>query len=282
MRVKLDSAKSLNEAYAEQVPIEPLLVKHRLLALTNAPLADRLSVLRKLAELDPVSACWGEDVGQFEQARFSILKSETAAAIKAGDLSWIDRLLNEVMAEPWRTPVPEALKQALATASTALHQTEAIGQLRGLVPRIQEALSAMNPEECKRVAAEWGRIVTTAKVPVPADLLAEYLPLSQWLEQLAAGRQQDRSFRAACDELAAGIDLNAASEDLRQRYRRAAAFQMGLPEELEREYQRKLTALEREQKQEKFRQHMVAMVLVIAVAAAIGALVYVLLFYGKH
>ncbi|HZL34945.1 MAG TPA: hypothetical protein VFC78_06530 [Tepidisphaeraceae bacterium] len=282
IRLMLDAAKSLNDAYTEQEPLQPLLVKHRLLAITNAPLPERLSVLRKLAAEDAVSPCWMQDVERFEKARFSTLKNEATAAIKSANVAWVDRLLEEVTGEPWQSPVPEALKIALFRASASLHHDDALIRLREMVPRIREAHAAMNLDECREVFSEWALIVQESNVVVPEDLLGEILPLSRLLDQHQEGQEREREFAAACVELKAAFDLGAPAEELRQRYRRILSFELEVPEELDAEYRKKLEALAREQKLEKRRQLMVALVLGIAVAAAMGAMAIVMMMSGKH
>src|SRR4029077_815572 len=47
-RLNFEAAEALNEAYADALPLDGLLRKHRLLALTRAPVAQRLSLLRRV------------------------------------------------------------------------------------------------------------------------------------------------------------------------------------------------------------------------------------------
>src|SRR5207253_5374054 len=52
-QLRVETAAALNEAYADEQPLEELLHKHRLLALSRGSLKGRLSILRRIAELDP-------------------------------------------------------------------------------------------------------------------------------------------------------------------------------------------------------------------------------------
>ncbi len=47
----MDVAADLNEAYAEEQPLETLLDRHRLLALAHSPLRLRIKTLRQLADV---------------------------------------------------------------------------------------------------------------------------------------------------------------------------------------------------------------------------------------
>ena len=65
----LDSAKALNEAYAQEDPIKDLMRTHRVLALSRGAAGRRLAVLRKIAVLDANNSIWLEDVPSFEKSR---------------------------------------------------------------------------------------------------------------------------------------------------------------------------------------------------------------------
>lgn len=282
VRLMMDVAKTLNDAYAEQEPIKPLLVKHRLLALTNAPLSERLSVLRQLALADAASPCWSDDVKEFERARISSLKVEAASAIRAASIERIDQLLAEITAEAWQSPFPEPLKASLSCASASLRGAGAIKQLQSMVPRVREAHAAMNLEECREVFAQWSQIAAESKAGLPDDLLAEIQPLTQLLERQNKARERARAFRTACNELAAALDANATAETLQQVYRYVISFEMELPEALLAEFQRRLSRLQRDVQKEKRRQFATAMVLVTAVALALIAMAWTILFSGKR
>src|SRR5262245_8949089 len=51
----IESARLLNEAYAEEDPLQDLLRRHRRLALQRAPIRSRIGLLRQLAAQDPVN-----------------------------------------------------------------------------------------------------------------------------------------------------------------------------------------------------------------------------------
>ena len=74
--LEIDLAAQLNVAYAELLPLEGLLRKHRLLALVRAPLSARLTILRQIAGKDAANASWQTDVNDFETARLRQIKDE--------------------------------------------------------------------------------------------------------------------------------------------------------------------------------------------------------------
>ncbi len=84
-RIPLEPARLLNEAYADEDPLQELLRRHRRLALQRAPLKLRIAVLRQLAAQDPGSPIWAEDLRTFEQARMLEIQDEAAEAIRRHD-----------------------------------------------------------------------------------------------------------------------------------------------------------------------------------------------------
>src|SRR6516165_1407149 len=66
----IEPARRLNEAYAEENPLQDLLRRHRRLALQRAPLRSRIGVLRQLASRDPGNPIWTDDLRAFEGNRF--------------------------------------------------------------------------------------------------------------------------------------------------------------------------------------------------------------------
>src|SRR3954468_4903305 len=71
--LQFDRAAQLNEAYAQEQPLEHLLAHHRYLALARAPIRDRLLTMRKIADIDVGNTQWLKDMGEMEAARMKEL-----------------------------------------------------------------------------------------------------------------------------------------------------------------------------------------------------------------
>ncbi len=81
--LQLERAAQLNEAYAQDQPLEHLMAHHRLLALGRAPIRERLETLRKIAEVDTAgSGAWEKDIRIFEKARLKELPAAFHRAVK--------------------------------------------------------------------------------------------------------------------------------------------------------------------------------------------------------
>ena len=105
-RIPLDPARLLNEAYAEEDPLQDLLRRHRRLALQRAPLRGRIAVLRQLATQDPGNHVWAEDLRAFERIWLLQIQDEATEALRRGDADWIGRLVAEVEQPSWLEPPP--------------------------------------------------------------------------------------------------------------------------------------------------------------------------------
>ncbi|MDB5174239.1 MAG: hypothetical protein JWM97_856 [Phycisphaerales bacterium] len=282
VRLITQAARDLGLAAAQHEPLRDLLARHRFLALSRAPLPARLTALRELASADPGNPIWKGDAAMLEAARFAELRTEIAAALKSGDGEWVEKLLAEVNAGPWHAPVPPDLTDALSRASAALREARLSAVLGALVPRVRAAYAAMSHDECRQVFAEWGRAVKEAKLPVPAELRQEIMPLARWLDEQDERRQRERHFRNACADLAGAIEADADGDALRAQYRAVVGYEMEIPPELAAAYRRRIDAWQREQRGEKRKQFALAAALVLGVVLALGALAYVMFASGKR
>jgi hypothetical protein len=275
-RLAVEFARDLQEAFTKQQPLREPLAKLRYLALSRAPLPERLAVLRQLIALDPGCPVWKREADELERARLATIRNEAAPAMQAGDVAAIDKLLDELQAGPWQTAIPAELKETLARSSAALHQATALDGLRALLPRVREAYAAMSYDDCRQVFAQWGKIVKDAKLAVPSDLRQEIMPLARWLDEQDDRRERERRCKSACAALMSAIDAEAPAEQLAALYRKAIGFEIDIPAELTTSYRRTLDTLRREQRREKRKQFALALVLVGAIVMALGALAYVI------
>ena len=82
--LQMDRANQLQDAYAADQPVAALLDQHRLLALSRAPVAQRLAVLRQIAALDPAGN-WETEQRELERARIAELPNLFYNAVKNRD-----------------------------------------------------------------------------------------------------------------------------------------------------------------------------------------------------
>ena len=111
-RLQVEVASFLNEAYAQEEPLQELLVKHRRLAMQCLPLRLRLGVMRQLAVQDPHNLVWADDLHAFEKSRFRQIQVEAAEAARLNDPVHMARLLAEIQQQTWLEPPPKLPSRA--------------------------------------------------------------------------------------------------------------------------------------------------------------------------
>ena len=109
----LDVASELNEAYAQQAPLETLLAQHRLQALAGSPLSARITTLRLIARLDSTNPVWQEDLLLYERERLKEIQNEANQAARAGNLFLLESLQAELQAVSWLEIPPSNLVRTL-------------------------------------------------------------------------------------------------------------------------------------------------------------------------
>jgi hypothetical protein len=270
MRVMVEAAEELNEAYAQEEPLQNLLGDHRLLALGRAPIKDRLQIIRELAAIDPTNPCWAQDQDIFETARLRELRSDVTNAVRSRDVKAIDQLSGEILHQKWRSPLPGDVKDVLAKASWALHHEEGIEQLQQLLPDSRAARQAGSYRAAKQLLATWEKIVADFQVQQPPELQDELAALRRWVSDREALQAMQESFQAACIELRTVLRVNVSEEVLLSRYRAVHELGLPVPDDLERDYR---SIRRRQEKNHRFEQIGIYLILGLVVLAAVACVV---------
>jgi hypothetical protein len=236
MRMMVDAAQELNEAYTQEEPLQGLLSDHRLLALARAPLRDRLEIIRELAAIDSDNPCWAADQDIFENVRARELRAEVNNAIKSRDVKAIDRLNSEISQQKWRIQLPADIKDTLASASWALHHEEALEELQQMLPDARAARQAGSYDAAKQLLTTWGKIVADYKVQQPPELQDEMTALKHWVADREALQALQETFQLACGELRAVLRVNVDPDVLLERYNAVQQLGLPVPDDLERDY----------------------------------------------
>src|SRR5580698_4994714 len=113
----MEVAEALNEAYALQEPVKKLLDKHRFLALSRAPLKQRLAVLWKLVEQDPTIGSWETDASEMERARLREMEVEARDAVKHVDAPSMNAIAEELEHGKWIEAISQQFKAAIAQSA---------------------------------------------------------------------------------------------------------------------------------------------------------------------
>jgi hypothetical protein len=99
----------LSDAYTHAASLDDLFRQYRLANLTDAPLREKLPILRSIAEKDAGNFFWLEDVEQFEKVRQEELKNEITTAAK--NQAQLGAVYEDIKAQPWRVPPQNLITQ---------------------------------------------------------------------------------------------------------------------------------------------------------------------------
>src|SRR5262249_45520128 len=123
--LQLHTAEALNQAYTTVQTVEQLLRRHRLLALSRAPIPTRLSVMRQLAKLDAGNPIWWEDLQKFERALARQMESRVEHAIDDHDAGALRSLRNEIQGIEWLSGAEAPLVARVEGATKQREKTHA-------------------------------------------------------------------------------------------------------------------------------------------------------------
>src|SRR5690349_1043823 len=105
-RLNTEAAARLNQGFALEQKVKDLLVQHRGLALSRAPLRRRLEILRLLHQAEPLDLGWQDDIRAFESARFEEMRRTVTDPARKADWDAVRGLFEEVSAPGWMSPPP--------------------------------------------------------------------------------------------------------------------------------------------------------------------------------
>ncbi len=270
----LDTAAAVNEAYAEQQPLEGLMAYQRLMALARAPYRSRLAILRRISDLDPASPHWEDDVRAMERGRLDEIRHELPAMLRQKNAAHIGRLASELESHGWRTEVPSELKRGVQQALGQVQATDAEAALRALLPQLNTAYSAMDYDECSGLLVQCQEAAASGRIAIPDDVREQMDAASEWVNEETAKRLTDASFQAACDQLQQALDNDVGTPKLERAYQAAGRFPREMPPELDARYRQRIHARIGAQQQKRRLAYGGMAAAVLIVGAVITLIVY--------
>lgn len=273
--LQLDRAAQLNEAYAQDQPMEHLLAQHRLLALSRAPVRERLGVLRKISQVDATNPMWEKDIRVFEQARLKELPAMFYSAVKNRDEGAIVALMDEVGRQHWYEPVPPDLAAAVGDAYARVQRANVEAELRKLVEPLRDAYAARSVQECQALVQRWRKKLTDAGVSqIAPELSDEIRPVVTFIQEQARREEVLKRFRDACRAFTHLLDHDAPDQQLETVYSRLKEFNEEIPAELTQRYMAKKAGRQHSAE----RRHRVRLVTIGSVAAGVIVVMLVSIF----
>ncbi|MCL4191088.1 MAG: hypothetical protein KJZ87_05040 [Thermoguttaceae bacterium] len=242
--IDLDIAAELNQAYAAEQPIESLLRVHRRYAMARAPIAERLVILRRLAELDPQSPIWREDVLLFEKERARELRTELLAADRAGDLNRIVVLDREVHSDSWLEIPFESLLNLATTLRDKHTVRRAREELEEIARGLNAAFSSFDLVNARRLRDEWTKKLPAGRINSDHPIFERAGPALDWIAAQDEAEVRLNEHRRAVAELEEAIELREPLEELERLYHLATEHGHAVPEVLTTRFRNRVALLQ--------------------------------------
>jgi hypothetical protein len=150
--LKQDVAISLNDAYSIIVQLDGFLQEHRRLAMAQAPVAERLACLRKIASIDSTTAYWKDDIHALELVRFEELNQLGNLAEKTRKIPHYEEFILAYEEEASHTVPPSQAAAFYASLMLTYYQGHALAVLGA---EVAQAGREMNFQGLSQLRTRW-------------------------------------------------------------------------------------------------------------------------------
>jgi len=258
---------AIEEVYAEGTALDTLLTTYRRMALGQAPIADRVRVLRKIVAADPNEESWKEDLLAFEAANAEDLLARAERANREKDLQALEAILVELSSRQWQEPKPRKIQEAVQKIIVPHRQEFAEDRFAELSEQLHEAHSAMDENTCRSLFEEWQEVTEQTGVLPDEGASDRVAPVRTWLDDLDATREEDAAFESACLALEAAIDEDKDQVELERLAGEVLRFERGMPQLVAARYNSRMEELARRAKR-RFVMTVTAIVCAVLIVAA--------------
>lgn len=272
-------AGTVNQIYEPWRRIEPLLREHRRLALTRAPLGERLAVLRQLAEVDAGNPLWMDDLRGYEEAWQEELLGQADEAHRAKDGRALSAVMSQLQVTAWSHPpagvVMQELQRKLEDATVAQARTV----LPGIVRDLNRALQSNDLHLAMNLRGQLDLELTRVVLPASDPLRGQ---IDQARSRIDESIQEQNVQAAFATDLAAFVALlespSLREERLTDAYARLVKQRRPIPATVQKRYRqvRDRFKAEAEAKANYWRQVVNGTVLAVAAPLVAGIVIVVI------
>ena len=206
--------RELAEVATQSAPLEPLLRKHRFLALALAPLSLRLTTLREIARQDPTNTAWNADIEAYERERVLELQGDVDAALRHPDVAKLSQLEAELASPEWTIEKPESLLLSIQRELQSLKSTATLRVLRTLAEQMLSAHRERDIHRALPLRDSWNTLRQQLAMPVPTELMRQIRPALDWLHLDDVLKQRERRFRSEMQRLEDALNRNVKLDEL--------------------------------------------------------------------
>ncbi|MFT5523041.1 MAG: hypothetical protein ACI9HK_000985 [Pirellulaceae bacterium] len=248
----IDTAAELNDAYADEKPLENLLRTHRLLAIGRAPIAARIATLRKIAKFDFRNNVWNDDLKEYEAVRFVELRGEISLACKQNNLKALTALKSELDNSDWLCEPPHELIDYAQKQAGALFTDKSRERVADLARRLQAAMNALDFELAEQLIPKWQTCLQHARLNAADPSVMTAQRVLEWVEQerAAHAEQEEADYlrqreQSELDDFKAAVKGDVTEKKLLQRREQLRRAGVKIPKFLDGQYNERLKQLRR-------------------------------------
>ena len=265
----------IDDVYGLSHAKEELIRFHRRLAMSRAPLNQRVRVLRRLHQIDVDNPDWTADLGVLETALVEQLSKDALRADKLGDLATLTQIRDELASDIWLKPPSDKLVRALDERIKPHRQKRANRSYEELAEQIRNAHAAMDEAHCRLLLNQWRQVELDTGFG-PSEALAETVePVEQWLGTLHQAWSDEQAFQADCQALEHALDEKAGRDELDRLGANVLRHDRGMPELLAARFKSQMDEMTRRSKRS-FALKLAGVVGAVALVAAIAIVIFVL------
>jgi hypothetical protein len=224
-------AEQIESAYGELQVLQPILKKHRLLALDKGPLKLRIVVLKKLMAMDPTNPIWAEDNETLQRARLDEIADEYRLAKSQNDADSLNKLQKE-MEKPWDVAIPPTLFKNIVGASTSMARDQARSRLKKLLVPLNDCLVEFDDAKARSLRVQWDELSEPAELTHNDPLFLRVKETFDWLDELDNEAAKDVKFAAAVRVLENSVNTHAPIDVIDRGIYKVQQFERELPEAL--------------------------------------------------
>jgi hypothetical protein len=229
----LDVASELNEAFAAQQPLEELLREHRTLALSRAPMKDRVRVLKRIAKTDSANDIWETDVRDYEKERFREMEGELRQAMQGRDLDGLESLRDELSDGTWMFL---DVDEARSSVESCIAKTAAFysrKSLKELADQLHVAHQSLDVAEGQQLRKEWELHASQASVTDDEPLAQQVKPALQWLATEDARKEAESRYQNILASLEQALDDSSPQDEVDRLYHALSGLDRPVPPGIE-------------------------------------------------
>jgi hypothetical protein len=209
-RIRSDLAGELSEAYAVVHQLEPLMRRHRLLAISRGPLEERIRVLRSIIDLDAESPSWLDDLAAYEarwkadlQRELGQIKQLSPQQVTPIVAQRVRSLVDQLASAEWHEPFDEDSVRWAQSIESAVRKTLIRAELADLAAGLAKAHADADLSRAIDLHERWMKLSSQTSLPANHPAADKAGRCLEWVRQQLASQASETEWHEAADNLRA-------------------------------------------------------------------------------